>query len=406
MALISDHLAPDRSGNSRASDIIEWLTGDASHALDDAGLLAGLGERLIAIGLPLARVTLHLRTLHPELVGRTLAWAPGEPVEVVDRQHGIENAAVFTESPVRQVMDSGKPLTVRLDQTGTGQPLLEVFRDRDLGELVIRPLRWGEGRDGAVVFATARRERFTSLERQLLNRIVPTLRTVCELRLLRQTEAVLLDTYVGTATGRRILAGHIKRNEVESLEAALLLCDMRGFTELSNRLAGQRMLALLNDYFDCVVPAITDCGGEILKFMGDAVLAFFANHSSSTACKAAYCAAGAILAGVAMRSATEAIRVGIALHHGIVSYGNIGSGRRLDFTVIGPDVNLLSRIERVCSRSGSAVLMSSKFAGLLGSAAVSPAGRYRLKGFTGRVDLYACSFEDAYQCLHISKTMP
>jgi adenylate cyclase len=104
-------------GGPDVAGIIEWLTGDACHALDDACLLAGLGERLLAVGLPLARVTLHLRTLHPELVGRTLAWAPGEAVEMLDRQNGIENAAMFAESPVRHVMDSGEPMMVRLAPT-------------------------------------------------------------------------------------------------------------------------------------------------------------------------------------------------------------------------------------------------------------------------------------------------
>src|SRR6185437_15418077 len=110
---------------------------------------------------------------------------------------------------------------------------------------------------------------FAGAERAALERIVPALRNACELRTLRQVELTLLDTYVGTATARRVLAGRIRRGELESLEAALMLCDLRGFTELSNRLPGDRVLQLLDGYFDCVVPAIVERGGEVLKFMGD-----------------------------------------------------------------------------------------------------------------------------------------
>jgi adenylate cyclase len=216
-------------------------------------------------------------------------------------------------------------------------------------------------------------------------------RSACELRTLREVETTLLNTYVGVATGRRILAGKVRRGEVESLEAALLLCDLRGFTALSERLAGHRVLELLNLYFDQVVPAITAGGGEILKFMGDAVLAFFRREDGGReSCIAAYDAARMALHRLATVNPPDAtLTAGVALHYGDVSYGNIGSGQRLDFTVIGRDVNLLSRIQTTCGTTGRPLLMSKRFASLLARPQTRSIGRHPLKGIAEAVELFA-----------------
>src|SRR5262249_23063954 len=178
--------------------------------------------------------------------------------------------------------------------------------------------------------------------------------------------------------------------QVETLEAALLLCDLRGFTELSNRLPVERVLELLNAYFDRVVPAIAAEGGEILKFMGDAVLAFFHRDAAADACSAGLRAAQGALESLGAFPAPDAeLIAGVALHYGEVSYGNIGSGRRLDFTLIGPDVNLLSRIEGVCSTTGRPLLMSGRFADLLASAKTLSIDRHALRGFADPIELFA-----------------
>jgi adenylate cyclase len=287
-------------------------------------------------------------------------------------------------------MESREPVVVRLDRCdGPAWTQLDVFQSRSLVELVIVPLCNADGPVSAVSFCTARRSGFSAADHAALLRIVPALRNACELRTLRQIELTLLDTYVGSTTARRILAGRVRRGQAESLEAALLLCDLRGFTELSHRLPAERMLELLDGYFDQVVPAIAASGGEILKFMGDAVLAFFPRDQAGAACTAAL--QGALNALDRLDRLTvpdAALHAGIALHYGEVSYGNIGSGRRLDFTVIGRDVNLLSRIQSVCSSSGHPILMSGRFAAFLGSGRTRPAGRHELKGFGSPVELH------------------
>jgi adenylate cyclase len=380
-------LAPDSVRQSLA-----WLTGDECHDLDDVAFIAGLGGHLRAVGLPVDRLTLHLRRLHPEFLGRTVAWSPGAAVEITDRAHGTNRQAQFVRSPIRHVMDTHEWLTVRADDPRFPDwAEFDVFRNQGLREMVVAPLLHGAAPASAAAFATRRPDGFTDADRQVLRAIASALRTACEVRLLRHVESTLLDTYVGTATGRRILAGHIQRGDVEALEAALFLCDLRGFTALSDRLPGEEVLALLSLYFDQVVPAVEAAGGEILKFMGDAVLAYFhAAGDPGQSCRAAFEAAQTALKHLAELSTPPGrLRAGISLHYGTVAYGNIGSGHRLDFTVIGRDVNLTSRLQGLCEVTGRPIVMSRRFAELLDRPGVASIGGHLVKGLADPVDVFA-----------------
>jgi adenylate cyclase len=365
--------------------VLEWLSGDECHAIDEAGLIAGLGRRLSEIGLPVDRLTLHLMTLHPEILGRTLAWAPAEPIEIHDREHGMKLA--FATSPLHKVMDSREPMIVDANDEKWPWKDIDVFRDRGLVQLVVAPLCNADGPVSAAGFGTRRPGGFTEI--RVLERILPALRNTCELRVMRQAELSLLDVYIGPMTTQRILAGRIRQGEIETMEAALLLCDLRGFTELSNRLPEEKVLELLNAYFDIVVPAITGQGGEVLKFMGDAVLAFFPSSDAVMASEQALAATDTILDNLS-RFELEGIRVdaAVALHYGRVSYGNVGSGSRLDFTVIGSDVNLLSRIQTACGTLGKSVLMSDAFRRRAGAKNVVSAKFHHLKGFEDPIELF------------------
>lgn len=373
-------------------EVVDWLTSDQSHDLDDADFVAQTGRRLRKAGLPVDRLTLHLRTLHPEFLGRTVAWSPGAPVQVADREYGVEQSDIFARSPVRQVMDRRHWLVVRMDDPRYPEPsMLDVFRGQGLVELVIAPLHYGETPASAVAFCTRRADGFSDADQRALAAIVPAFRGACEIRMLRHAESTLLDTYVGTATGRRILAGHIRRGDFETLDAALFLCDLRGFTALSDRRPAADVLAHLNLYFDQVVPAIEAAGGEILKFMGDAVLAYFpAGKNAAQSCRAAFDAAQAALRHLTAASTpSEPLRAGISLHYGTVSYGNIGSGHRLDFTVIGRDVNLTSRLQGLCEVTGEPLLMSKEFATLLERPDVTPIGEHTVKGLSYPIEVFA-----------------
>ncbi|MCB8840226.1 adenylate/guanylate cyclase domain-containing protein [Aurantimonas sp. VKM B-3413] len=380
-------------------ELIEWLAGEECHDLDAAGLARCLGERLRAAGLPVDGLTLHLGTLYPEFMRRSITWSPGKALVSQDRLSGTDVNPGFGDSTVLRAMESGMPQTLRLGRSSKAVRTGPNVNDgRDVVEFIALPLRNSDGLVNAASFSTERSDGFSAWDRRVLDRVRPALRNVCELLAHKTTELVLLETYVGATTAGRVMAGHVRRGEFEALDAGLLLCDLRGFTELSNRLPGQSMLELLNAYFDRVVPAITEAGGEVIKFMGDAALAFFSTGDAASSCIAALGGALKALEGVSDISVDGVtLRAGVALHYGKVGYGNIGSGRRLDFTVIGRDVNLVSRIQSVCSASGIPLLMSERFATLIAPTRVVAIGCHVLPGFVDPVELYTtpCLFAPA-----------
>jgi adenylate cyclase len=377
--------------DENALKIVEWLASDECHELDGPGLIDSLGAKLGQAGMPLHRMVFHLRALHPTVMGHAIAWAPGEPASALDIEHEAEGSLPLQQSPVSHVMSTRTWLVLAMDDRHWSSH--DLFVGRELAELIIAPMVHGTAARAisAVTFGTRRPGGFSPEDRALLHRIVPALRTAIELKMWRYATRTLLDTYVGIDAERRILSGHTRRGDVETLEAALMFCDLRGFTDLSNRLSAGRMLELLNIYFDQVVPVVIAGGGEILKFMGDGVLALFRDSARpSSSCAAALKAARLVHERLAALSLPDAeLRAGIALHFGEVSYGNIGSGQRLDFTVIGRDVNLTSRIESLCGPTSKPLLMSERFAGLLTMPGATSIGWHGIKGFAKPVQLYA-----------------
>ncbi len=231
---------------------------------------------------------------------------------------------------------------------------------------------------------------------------MPALTRMIEIWLLRRTAAGLLNNYVGRSAGARILAGQIRRGHTESMHAAIWLSDLRGFTALSDRLSSEAVVDVLNAYFDCQVPAILDHGGEVLKFMGDGLLAVFpmAEDESDAArvCRHVLDAARESRTNVAAMNyahgneTLDGFRFGLALHVGTVLYGNIGGGDRLDFTCIGPAVNLAARLEKIAGRLGRTVVASNAFAGHV-DAGWTDLGMFSVAGFSAAERVYGLADE-------------
>jgi adenylate cyclase len=375
----------------RAARLIDWLTSDQCHDLDRHAVLPALASLLCAEGVPIDLIALYLRRLHPRILGSVVLWTPGEQVQVRDLQRGPEFPRSAIRSPIAHVMQTRTSLLLPADDTHWSFP--DELLNHGLSEAFLAPMPHGTpgARVSVMTFGTRRPRGFSEAERELFHSIMPSLRNAVELKIWRLTATTLLNTYVGEDTGRRILAGHIARGDVATLEAALMFCDLRGFTELSNRVSDQRILELLNIYFDKVIPAIAAHGGEVLKLIGDGVLAVFQNAGGpSESCLAALDAAHTAQERLRLTALPDAeLRAGIALHYGRVSYGNIGSRDRLDFTVIGPDVNLTSRIEAMCGTLGQSLLMSERFAKVVSRSDVTGVGSHYLRGFAEPVELFA-----------------
>ena len=203
----------------------------------------------------------------------------------------------------------------------------------------------------------------------------------------RSTLAALLEAYLGRRSAAQVLAGRLRRETGETIRAVLLYGDLRGFTELSEATAPEAVVAALDAWFDRVAGAVHAFGGEVLKFIGDGVLAIFpiGERPPSAACDAALSAVGAARAGMAhldqarSRQGLPPLPFGMALHLGEMLWGNIGTADRLDFTAIGPAVNLVSRLEGLCKPLGRSVLVSGAVAAETTTALI-PLGEHALRG--------------------------
>ena len=346
---------------------VDWLIDGARSAPQPQQVLAQLSERLIACGIPLWRVAVYVRTLHPQVMGRRFLWRPGAEVETSDAPFELLETELFRDSPIARVYRTGEVIRRKIVDPDCPNdfPVLVDLRAEEVTDYLASPLVFSNGDIHAVTCTTRQPGGFTDAQIAALEAVMTPLARVAEIRGLRRMASNLLDTYVGHDAGERILAGHIRRGDIEEIHAAIWLSDMRGFTALADRQPPRVLIDLLNRYFDCQVPVILDHGAEVLKFMGDGLLAIFAIAGDETeVCKRALAAARQAQANVAdlAKSAMQGLRFGLALHIGDVLYGNIGSGNRLDFTCIGPAVNFAARIEKLTSQVGREILASGEFA--------------------------------------------
>lgn len=379
----------------RPGPVLDWLIGEGRAAGDGAALLRGLCTRLVAAGIRLARVSFNLRLLHPQLMGMGFYWHRGEPeIQVTRATHGTELTDTFLKSPMRVLFEGAGAVRQRLDLPGArfDFPLLEELRAQGLTDYVALPITFSDGRMHGTTWACDRPGGFTSDDLAQIYDLLPAYSMLLEIHFNRLLALTLLDTYVGHHAGERILSGQIRRGSGETVEAAIWFCDLRGFTERSERQPRQELLAALNQFFDAMAEPVERHGGEILKFIGDAMLAVFP-LATPQACLRAVEAAMEAARGMVALNAQLASRdeppldYAIALHAGEVMYGNIGASTRLDFTVVGPAVNIASRLERLCRTLGPKILVSDAFACGCTSVPFRSLGRHRLPGVAREVEV-------------------
>jgi adenylate cyclase len=273
--------------------------------------------------------------------------------------------------------------------------IVEEMRAEGVTDYLIQPLPFTNGDVHAISWTTLRPGGFGDTDIAALEAIRLPLARLAEIYALRRIATTLLSTYVGRDAGERILQGRIRRGDIERIHAVILLSDLRDFTTSSDLLPGEAVIRLLNGYFDCLVPAIDTHGGEVLKFVGDGLLGIFpVADDPAAACRAALAAAGDARATLAQTNAERAetgeprLRYGLALHLGDVLYGNIGSAGRLDFTTIGPAVNLTARLETLARDLGRDLVASAAFAGHCPESLTS-LGAFRLRGFREPQEVFA-----------------
>lgn len=373
--------APARSG-----DLTAWLLELGTGRLEPTALVDSLAAKLEGLGVSLFRVSVWIPTKHPELWGNQIVWSCNDGCQIVRRSHQVSSSADYVGTPAQRLHESGaKTLRRRLEPPA--EPDFELLRRLAAGGatdylmVALEEPRFGTA---WIAFASRQAGGFDDDDLRMLSEIAPLLSLRVQLIAAQLETESLLEVYLGKNASRRVLQGAFRRGEGEELEAAIWFCDMRGFTELSDRTPPREVVAVLDAYFELVAAAVQEQGGEILKLIGDAMLAVFPldTAGASDGCRRALAAGLSALESVRAWREQSGLRVelGIALHVGRVMYGNIGGRERLDFTVIGASVNEVCRVESLAKTLGAPLLMTVDVAAALGRDDLVSLGFHALKG--------------------------
>jgi adenylate cyclase len=384
---------------SLGPEFVDWLVEAAQGDKTVAELHPELCEKLAALGVPLWRSSLGLELLNPEIGGSQFRWVARE-VKRVTLPRGAD-LSDYDNSPAKVVDDTKKPYRRKLDGVVADMPLLEDLRQAGATDYYITPLPFiDQQRTAHISFATQRPGGFSDEEIADLNAAALLFSPYAERRMLRKTAIDLLTTYVGRRSAAKVYEGVLDRGKAEMITAPILIADLRGFTRYSDTHPIDHVLSTLNDFFDAMVSAIEPEGGEVLKFIGDALLAIFpAEDKDRLPCEPAIAAALETRRRIALLNAERAkagrslLKIGLALNVGEIAYGNIGSKTRLDFTAIGPAINHTSRLLEIAKKRNRDIVISESFVRAAGREFPS-LGFHKLRDVAGEQQVYSLAEED------------
>jgi adenylate cyclase len=378
--------------------VAAWLAIEGRRITEPKALIERLAERLDAAGARVDRIGVSMTTLHPQLVAWGCFWRRGAEAGLFFGEHGVQNSDAYLGSPLHWVREHHRPLH---------RPLADLDPQRDhsfyfdmkaagMTDYAAFPMVFGSGEENVFTAATAAADGFSAADVERLDALANLLAPLLELMEKRRMTLGLLDTFVGPRIGRRILEGQVKRGDGDRIEAAFWYSDLRGFTELSEKLPAAELLQLLNEYFESCAAAAAARGGEILQFIGDAVLIVFEvrrPEDEDQVCEDALEAAIDAFSAIAVinhrrrHAGLPQIEFGLGLHLGIVTHANVGAPDRLAFNVVGPAVNRTARIQAKTKDAGVPLLLSKEFAAHI-RRPLRSMGVYDLRGVAGRHEVF------------------
>lgn len=386
---------PERINAELALDVLDIVARDWPHAAD--GLFAAFALAR-SLGVPVDCCEGWIPLPHPVLRRGRLLWSPHSGGTWIVETSGarIEESAEergYAGSPLRSgvistrdcVLDRIDPATIaRIEDQSLSLDAPIRTRAEGFTDAVLLGIEYGAAKRGVYLFATQDERGFDDSALDALHTFMWAVSPLARMSRWRGIAHVVATTYVGPVTGRRVLAGGLRLGEVERRHAVVWFSDLRGFTSMSVSLPPEEVVRRINVMFDRVAGAVHDEGGEVLKFIGDAVLAIFPYDTEGEAHDATR---KALRAARVCEAMPDELAIGIGLHRGELAYGNVGARDRLDFTVIGPTVNTASRIESLASRLNRKMLASQAIADLV-PGELRLVGRHELKGLPEPIDVY------------------
>lgn len=384
-----------------APGVIDWVFTRGRRIERSNEFVHQLAHQMNKHGASIDRLMVSLLTLNPQLVGTSETWLKSTDMTTrIDASHGVRTSERYIGSPLASIYETHKRVRQRLDDLPEdAHRAYTELAEEGYTDYVALPILFGEVAEpgAAIIISTKRKGGFSDQHIESFRRIRDYLAPVLEVHALRHISRSLMTTYVGKRTSEKVLAGMIKRGDADIINAALWFSDLRNFTHLTETLPAEQILVLLNEYFEFVSAAVTARGGEILRFIGDAMLIVFPiddNMCDQTACNAAIDAAIdaydtlETLNHQRRRHGQPEIEFGVGLNIGEVIYGNVGAPDRLDFTVMGPAVNRTARLESLTKEFDCNILFSKTFAELI-EVPSQFLGDHEMRGIAGPQPVYA-----------------
>lgn len=383
--------------------LISWAVREAWSATTTRELVQRLVGEIETIGIPLVRANVILRTLHPLLMASGYRWWRHEPdsVDRFDATHDTLQTDEYRNSPVRHVLEGHGSIRRRIDAMPTAGEfsILSELRENGATDYVALPMAFSDGQLNVFSLATSAPDGFSDHFLADLLQVLPILSRCFEVHSKRRTAATLLETFIGKNTGERVLNGQVRRGDGDDIDAVIWFCDLRNSTPIANSMSRAAFLRYLNIFFDAMAGSVVENGGEVLRFIGDAVLAIFPFEtddveSQRQACQKAVDAARETANRVAVANDAQLeegmppIGYGIGLHVGDVTFGNIGIPERLEFTVIGAAANEAARIESMTKDLSRRVIVSKTFADAY-EGELEALGAFELRGVEDVRELFA-----------------
>ena len=375
-----------------------WMLTAGRRITEPAPFVNALGLQFRICGSPINRIFLTVRTLNQNYAAWSIEWSSESTASYRALTGTMRDTVQFVGSPAAEIRATRQPMRRRLAELQPRTDHRVLFELKALGctDYYAAPLPFSGDAINFISFATEALEGFTVSDLAGLAALLPTLGAVMESIERRHLEAGLLSTYVGAQSAREILAGRVQRGDADSQLAAIWYSDLRDFTALSENLNQEKVVDLLNSYFEIVESAVAAHGGECLQFIGDAILAVFRDSPDSDPvplCRNAWAAAQDMIANLPVtnmrrrRAHLPEIRLGLGLHVGRITHCNVGSATRLAFNVIGPPVNFTARLQALCKTAGAPLLMSAEFAHAI-NCPTRLLGAYDFKGVPTPRDVY------------------
>ncbi|WP_051927614.1 DUF427 domain-containing protein [Ruegeria halocynthiae] len=360
-----NHLREPDDGNI-SGPLIDWLMRGASENGTPETFTKALAEKMLEHGIAIQRLSILTWSLHPLIAGKIYIWEKGTAeISTNVPTYEIHDHPAYINSPLRHVSNGLGGVRQRLnaDNPQNSFPIMADLRAKGATDYVAMPLPFSDGRTNVLTLTCDHPDGFTTENLGLVFECSSVIARFYEVFMQRENAQVLLETYVGKRSGARVLGGEIRRGDGDEIDAAIMFCDLRNSTSLEEQLGRTAYISLLNDFFETVSGIVHDNGGEVLKFIGDAVLAVFPEGEDSIAAR-----------GNAQRSAVEIVEklgalrqagsdthcdCSIGVAYGRVTYGNVGSRERLDFTVIGQAANIAARLGEYGKTVGHRIVVSA-----------------------------------------------